>query len=71
MGAGRFLQRRGRPALLKGVASDGHQSYVAAVGLTFGRDIDWAQLQKTYATESSGENGATAPLSAPGSKLVC
>jgi IS1 family transposase len=37
------------------MTTDGHQAYVAPVGLTFGRDIDWAQLQKIYAAEASGE----------------
>jgi IS1 family transposase len=33
------------------LTTDGHQSYVAAVGLTFGQEIDWAQLQKIYAAD--------------------
>jgi IS1 family transposase len=33
------------------LTTDGHQAYVAAVGLTFGRDIDWAQLQKIYGAD--------------------
>ena len=33
------------------LTTDGHQAYVAAVGLAFGRDIDWAQIQKTYASD--------------------
>jgi IS1 family transposase len=30
------------------LTTDGHQVYVAAVGLTFRNNIDWAQLQKEY-----------------------
>ena len=37
------------------LTSDGHSGYPNAVGLTFGRDIDFAQLIKTYAAERSGE----------------
>jgi IS1 family transposase len=37
------------------LTTDGHQSYVAAVGLTFGNDVDWAQLQKLYAPDGGGE----------------
>jgi IS1 family transposase len=37
------------------LTTDGHSVYVAAVGLTFGREIDWAQLQKIYRTEIAGE----------------
>jgi IS1 family transposase len=34
------------------ITTDGHSVYVAAIGLAFkGVPIDWAQLQKTYATE--------------------
>jgi IS1 family transposase len=35
------------------ITTDGHQAYVAAVGLTFGNDVDWAQLQKIYAADRS------------------
>jgi hypothetical protein len=37
------------------LSTDGHQGYVAPVGLTFKKDIDWAQIQKTYRSEPSGE----------------
>ncbi len=37
------------------LTTDGHQSYVAAVGLTFGNEIDWAQMQKLYAANGGGE----------------
>jgi IS1 family transposase len=37
------------------LSTDGHQAYVAPVGLTFRQDIDWAQIQKTYRADHSGE----------------
>jgi IS1 family transposase len=37
------------------LTSDGHTGYPNAVGLTFGKDIDFAQLVKMYAAERSGE----------------
>src|ERR1035441_9521614 len=37
------------------LSTDGHQGYVAPVGLTFRGDIDWAQIQKTYRADHSGE----------------
>jgi IS1 family transposase len=37
------------------LTSDGHTGYPNAEGLTFGKDIDFAQLIKTYAAERSGE----------------
>jgi IS1 family transposase len=44
------------------ITTDGHQSYVAAMGLTFGNDVDWAQLQKIYAPDSSGERRYSPPV---------
>ncbi len=37
------------------LTTDGHQAYVAPVGLNFRQDIDWAQIQKTYRADHSGE----------------
>jgi IS1 family transposase len=37
------------------LTTDGHQAYVAPVGLNFRQDIDWAQIQKTYRSDPSGE----------------
>ncbi len=37
------------------LTTDGHQAYVAPVGLNFKQDIDWAQIQKTYRADHSGE----------------
>jgi IS1 family transposase len=44
------------------LTTDGHRSYVAAVGLTFGQEIDWAQLQKIYAADPSGERRYSPPV---------
>jgi hypothetical protein len=35
--------------------------YIAAVGLTFRNNIDWAQLQKTYATDPAAARGRYSP----------
>lgn len=37
------------------LTTDGHSVYVAAVGLTFRNNIDWAQLQKQYRSPREGE----------------
>lgn len=37
------------------LTTDGHPSHSAAIGLTFGRDIDWAILEKKYRVDPSGE----------------
>jgi hypothetical protein len=44
------------------ITTDGHQSYVAAVGLTFGNEVDWAQLQKIYAPDMRGERRYSLPV---------
>jgi IS1 family transposase len=44
------------------LSTDGHQSYVAPVGLTFRGDIDWAQIQKTYRSDPSGERRYSPPV---------
>jgi IS1 family transposase len=43
------------------LSTDGHQSYVAPVGLTFRGDIDWAQIQKTYRTDPANAQGRYSP----------
>jgi hypothetical protein len=43
------------------LSTDGHQSYVAPVGLTFRGNIDWAQIQKTYATDPAAARGRYSP----------
>jgi IS1 family transposase len=37
------------------LTTDGHGAYIAAVGLTFKNNIDWAQLQKEYRAPREGE----------------
>ena len=37
------------------LTTDGHHAYLSAVGLTFGQDIDFAQLIKIYGTVPEGE----------------
>ncbi|MGH2847859.1 MAG: IS1 family transposase [Thermoleophilaceae bacterium] len=44
------------------LTTDGHQIYVASVGLTFGRDIDWAQIQKIYSADPQSERRYTPPI---------
>src|SRR5664279_2425098 len=46
---------KGRLAGRIQLTTDGHQAYVAPVGLNFRQDIDWAQIQKTYRADHSGE----------------
>ncbi len=46
---------KGRLAGRVQLTTDGHQAYVAPVGLNFRQDIDWAQIQKTYRADHSGE----------------
>jgi hypothetical protein len=42
--------------------TDGHPTHSAAIGLTFGRDIDWAILEKKYATAIEGERRYSPPV---------
>jgi len=44
------------------LTSDGLTAYVSAVGLTFGREIDYAQLIKLYAAERGGEARYSPPV---------
>jgi IS1 family transposase len=44
------------------LSTDGHQIYVASVGLTFGRDIDWAQIQKIYSADPQGQRRYSPPI---------
>jgi IS1 family transposase len=44
------------------LTTDGHQAYVAAVGLAFGRDVDWAQIQKTYSSDPKDERRYSPPV---------
>jgi IS1 family transposase len=44
------------------LTTDGHPSHSAAIGLTFGRDIDWAILEKKYAKDPSAERRYSPPV---------
>jgi hypothetical protein len=44
------------------LTTDGHQAYVAPVGLNFRQDIDWAQIQKTYRSDPSGARRYSPPV---------
>lgn len=44
------------------LTTDGLGSYIAAIGLTFGKDIDWAQLHKIYAPDIGGERRYSPPV---------
>jgi len=51
------------------MTTDGHRAYWTAVGLTFGRDIDHAILQKLYSTEGGGA-GRYSPAVCTGTKTT-
>jgi hypothetical protein len=44
------------------LTTDGHNAYIAAVGLSFGPNIDWAQLHKIYGPDPSGERRYSPPI---------
>lgn len=50
------------------ITSDGLTAYESAAGLVFGRDIDWAMLQKIYRSDRSGEARYSPPVCA-GTKI--
>jgi IS1 family transposase len=52
------------------LTTDGHAAYIAAVGLTFKGDIDWAQLHKQYATNQRGNEARYSPPVCTGTKTV-
>jgi IS1 family transposase len=37
------------------LSTDGHQAYTAPVGVVFRKDIDWAQIHKTYTADPTAE----------------
>jgi IS1 family transposase len=43
------------------LTTDGHASHIAATGLTFRRDSDWAQIHKQYSSDPSGEHRYSPP----------
>ncbi len=47
------------------LSTDGHRIYEGTVGPSFGREVDWAQIQKIYA---SGEVGKYSPAICTGTK---
>jgi IS1 family transposase len=48
------------------LSTDGHPMYEATVGLAFGHEVDWAQIQKQYATPK--ESGKYSPAVCTGTK---
>jgi hypothetical protein len=44
------------------LTTDGHPSHSAAIGLSFGRDIDWAILEKKYRVDPSPERRYSPPV---------
>jgi IS1 family transposase len=50
------------------LTTDGHSSHLTAIGLTFGRQIDYAQLQKIYATDPKDTRGRYSPPVCTGTK---
>jgi IS1 family transposase len=53
---------KGRLAGRIQLSTDGHQAYVAPVGLNFRQDIDWAQIQKEYRTPPDAERRYSPPV---------
>lgn len=44
------------------LTTDGYKAYWSAIGLTFGRDVDWAILQKLYGHEGTGTRRYSPPV---------
>jgi IS1 family transposase len=51
------------------LTTDGHPSHSAAIGLTFGRDIDWAILEKQYRVDPGGGERRYSPPVCTGTKV--
>jgi IS1 family transposase len=51
------------------LSTDGHGMYESTVGLSFGHDVDWAQIQKTYAAPDPSEQRKYSPLVCMGTKV--
>jgi IS1 family transposase len=49
------------------LSTDGHRMYEATVGRAFDQDVDWAQIQKSFAAES-GQRGKYSPAVCIGTK---
>ena len=50
-----LMDLKGRLANRVQMTTDGLRAYSAAIGFSFGADIDWAVLQKTYRSDPRGE----------------
>ncbi len=50
-----MMDLKGRLAGQPQITTDGLKSYAAAIGFSFGTEVDWAVLQKHYGREPSGE----------------
>jgi IS1 family transposase len=44
------------------ITTDGLAAYAAAIGFSFGAQVDWAVLQKTYATDAHAERRYSPPI---------
>jgi IS1 family transposase len=51
------------------LSTDGHPMYLSTVGLAFGQQVDWAQIQKHYAADRS-QPGKYSPPICTGTKRV-
>jgi IS1 family transposase len=51
------------------LSTDGHRMYEATVGQAFGQDVDWAQIQKSYATDPA-QGGKYSPAMCIGTKRI-
>ncbi len=51
------------------LSTDGHPMYTSTVGPSFGQNVDWAQIQKSYASDPSG-GGKYSPAVCTGTKRI-
>jgi IS1 family transposase len=51
------------------LSTDGHSMYAATVGKAFGHNVDWAQIQKSYASDPS-QGGKYSPAVCTGTKRI-
>ena len=52
------------------LSTDGHHMYSATVAQAFGQDVDWAQIQKHYASDPAAKGGKYSPAICTGTKRV-
>jgi IS1 family transposase len=50
------------------ISTDGHGSYWTSIGLTFGREVDYAQIVKLYGTDPKDTRGRYSPPICTGTK---